>query len=157
LHNNLKYIITMRNLFCFFLLWLIPITLSAQRTISGRITDADDNEPIPGAAVFIANTTVGTATDADGRYRLQIPGEGSYRLTVSHVAHQPVFWDIEPGKAPVVFDVAMKSHEMEEVTVTAKANYRKKDVDLFWKTVLGKIPSKKTIYATNPDDVYFFY
>jgi len=64
----------MRNLFCFFLLWLIPITLSAQRTISGRITDADDNEPIPGAAVFIANTTAGTATDADGKYSLQIPG-----------------------------------------------------------------------------------
>jgi hypothetical protein len=140
-----------------FVLWFIPFAISAQRTISGRVTDADDSTPIPGVAVFIANTTVGTTTDADGKYSIQIPGEGSYRLTVSHVAYQPVFRDIEPGKTPVVFDVALKTHEMEEVTVSAKANYRKKDVDLFWRTILGKKPSKKTIYATNPDDVYYFY
>jgi hypothetical protein len=73
-----------------FLLFFIPFTLSAQRTISGRITDAEDGSPIPGAAVFIASTTVGTTTDVDGYYQLKIPGKGSYQLVVSYVGYQPV-------------------------------------------------------------------
>ena len=145
------------RLFLGFLLWLIPFTLSAQRTVSGRVTDAETGDPVVGAAVFLSNTTVGTTTDANGNYQLKIPGEGSYRLTVSHVAYEPVFKDIEPGETSQTIDVAMQIHEMEEVTVTVKTNVRKKDVDLFWKTLFGKKPSKKTIYVTNPDEVYFYY
>ena len=72
-----------------FLLWFNLFALSGQRFVSGIVTDTDNKEPIPGASVFIANTTVGANTDADGRYRLKIPGEGSYQLAVSHVGFQP--------------------------------------------------------------------
>ena len=56
-----------------------------ERYISGCITDAEEGNPIPGVSVFIANTTVGTATDSAGNYRLRIPGEtfGSCHLTKS--------------------------------------------------------------------------
>ena len=144
-----------RKVFFVFLLCLVPLALSAQRTVSGRITDADDGKPIPGAAVFIASTTVGTTTDADGMYRLKIPGEGSYRLTVSHVGFQPVFWDIEPGKISQKFDVAMQTHEMGEVVIAKNIRFRKMDIALFWRTILGTYPSKKTIYALNPETVYY--
>ena len=76
-----------------FLLCLIPFTLSAQRTISGRITDAETGGPVPGANVFFAGTTVGATSDTTGYYRLIIPGEGSYRLAISHVAYEPIFMD----------------------------------------------------------------
>ena len=145
------------RLFIGFLLWLIPFTLSAQRTVSGYITDAETGDPVAGAAVFIANTTVGTTTNANGNYQLKLPGEGSYRLTVSHVAYQPVFRDIEPGKTSQTIDVVMLIHEMEEVAITVKTNVRKTDIELFWRTILGQKPSKKTIQATNPEDVYFYY
>ena len=72
-------------LFLSFLLWINPFTTSGQRYISGRITDAENKEPLPNASVFITNTTVGTTTDALGRYQLRIPGEGSYKLMVSYV------------------------------------------------------------------------
>ena len=147
----------LNKLFLGFLLWLIPFTLSAQRTVSGRVTDAETGDPVVGAAVFIANTTVGATTDASGNYQLKIPGEGSYRLAVSHVAYQPVSRDIEPGKMLQTINVAMQIHEMEEVAITVKTNVRKKDIELFWRTILGQKPSKKTIQATNPEDVYFYY
>jgi len=146
-----------RKIFFVFLLCLVPLALSAQRYISGRITDAEDGVPIPGAAVFIANTTAGTTTDADGNYRLKIPGEGSYRLAVSFVGYQPVFRDIEPGKVSMALDVAMNPYEMEEVTISKTVRFRKRDIDLFWSTLLGRLPSSQTIYAINPEAVYFFY
>jgi hypothetical protein len=139
------------------LLYFIPFTLSGQRYISGHITDAADGVPIPGAAVFIDNTTAGTTTDTAGYYRLKMPGEGSYRLAVSHVAYLPVFRDIETGKASEIMDIALQIREMEDVEVAVKVKARKDDIDLFWKTILGKKPSKKTIYAANPNDVYYYY
>ena len=145
------------HFFCVFLLCFIPFVLSAQRYISGHVTDANDGNSLPAVHVFIANTTAGTTTDEKGYYRLQIPGEGSYRLAVSHVAYEPVFRDIEPGEASVVFDVSMSMHEMEEVTIAKTVRFRKRDIDLFWKTILGKSPSKKTIYVSNPEAVYYYY
>lgn len=147
----------MKYFLCVFLLFLLSFSLSAQRYISGCVTNADGGEPIPGVSVFIANTTVGTSTDNEGNYRLKLPGEGSYRLVVSHVAYDAVFRDIEPDKESSVFDVAMRVSEMREVEVSVKVKARKTDQDLFWKTILGTNPSKKTIYPTNPEDVYFFY
>ncbi len=147
----------MYNFFLGFVLSLIPFTLSAQQFISGRITDAGDGKPIPGAAVFIANTTVGTTTDSAGYYRLRFPGEGSYSVVISHVAYESVFREIEPRNMSLLFHAAMHTREMEDITVTAKVRSRNKDIDLFWKTILGKAPSKKTLQPLNPEAVFYYF
>jgi len=139
------------------ILFLLPFALSAQRTVSGRITDAVSGEPVFGASVFISGTTVGITSDTTGYYRLKIPGEGSYRLTISHVGYETVFKVIESGKASEVFDIALKMITIEEVTVTAKVRFRKYDIDLFWRTILGQKPSPKTIQVINPESVFYYY
>ena len=139
------------------LLWFVPFTLAGQRYVSGRITDAEDGNPIPAATVFISNTTAGITTDMEGYYRLRIPGEGSYQLTVSHVGYQSVFKDIEPGNSSIQFDVALQIIELEELTVATRVRFRQRDINLFWKTILGKDPSRRTIQATNPEVVYYYY
>ena len=140
-----------------FSLWLFSSAIFGQRTISGRITDAADGDPVPSVAVFIANTTVGTTTDIEGNYRLNIPGEGSYRLAIQHVGYKPVFKDIEPGNISLVENIALEYNEMDEVMVRAKVRFRQKDINLFWNTILGRLPSKKTIYALNSETVYYYY
>ena len=138
----------------------IPVTLTAQRYVSGTITDADNNnEPVVGASVFISNTTIGDYTDAEGHYQLKIPEEGSYRLTISFMGYQSVSKDIDPGHISIKFDVTLhvSINELKEVTVTAKARFRQTDINLFWNTILGKTPSSKTIQVTNPDAVYYNY
>lgn len=43
-------------------------TLIQQRSVTGTVTDAFDDLPIPGVSVLIAGTTQGTTTDANGIY-----------------------------------------------------------------------------------------
>jgi len=65
-----------RLTFLIALLVLSSISLLAQvREISGRVTDADNGEPLPGVAVLIKGTTVGTITNIDGVYTLSVPGD----------------------------------------------------------------------------------
>ena len=139
------------------LLVAFALTTAAQRTISGRITDAETGEAIPGTSVFIAGTTVGIAADSAGYYKLIIPGPGSYKLAASYVGYQPVFHDIESGKMSTRLDVIMNYFELEEVTVSAKVKSRKEDVNIFWETILGMKPTKNKIFAANPKDVFFYY
>src|SRR5690606_37954389 len=42
------------------------------KTVSGTVTHASDNTPIPGANVFVKGTTHGTFTDFDGRYAIAV-------------------------------------------------------------------------------------
>lgn len=70
------------------LLGLLPFFLSAQRTITGTITDTD-NEPLIGASVLIKGSTRGTVTDLDGRYRLEIR-EDDKRLIFSYTGFTPL-------------------------------------------------------------------
>src|SRR5690625_2910499 len=43
-------------------------------TITGRVMDVDSN-PMPGVNVLIMGENIGTATDADGYYEINVPGE----------------------------------------------------------------------------------
>ena len=140
-----------------YLMLFLPISLFGQRYINGQITDANDKEPIPGASVFISNTTEGVATDADGFYRLRIPGEGSYKIIVSHVGYQSVSKDIDHAEKTVLFNVALQINQLDEVSVSAHVRFRQRDMNLFWNTILGKNPSRRTIQATNPQSVYYYY
>jgi len=127
------------------------------RFVSGCITDAEDGDPVPAVAVFFTNTTVGTTTDMEGNYRLRIPGEGSYSLTVSHVGYQSVVKEIDPESSAVVFNVALKILELDEVKVSAGIRFRQRDINLFWSNILGKKPSTRTIQATNAEKVYYYF
>ena len=52
-----------------------------ERKVNGIVKDRR-GEPLPGVAVVLKGTTVGTATDIDGKYTLTLP-EGNYTLVFS--------------------------------------------------------------------------
>jgi TonB-linked SusC/RagA family outer membrane protein len=58
--------------------FLVLLTLSLgvyaqERTVSGKVTSVEDNSPLPGVSVVLKGTTIGTATDVNGSYTLQVP------------------------------------------------------------------------------------
>lgn len=63
----------MAGLFC---MLLLPPSLYAQnKTVAGTVTDAKGT-PLAGASVIVKQTAQGTATDADGKFTLSVPGDG---------------------------------------------------------------------------------
>lgn len=46
--------------------------LSAQRTLTGTVTD-DTDTPLPGAYITVKGSTLGTSTDIDGNYSITVP------------------------------------------------------------------------------------
>lgn len=60
----------MKKIFLFALLLSAGISLSAQNTVSGTVTDKKGN-PIPGAKVEIKGGTESTITELDGTFTLE--------------------------------------------------------------------------------------
>jgi hypothetical protein len=66
--------------------------LSAQTSgkISGTVVDATSGEVLLGVNVFIAGTTMGAATDAEGTFFILNIPPGEYDLTVSMIGYQQI-------------------------------------------------------------------
>ena len=65
------------------LLFLAVLVMGQEKTVSGTITSAEDGLPVIGATILIKGTSSGTATDIDGNYSLQVPGDDAI-LVISY-------------------------------------------------------------------------
>jgi TonB-linked SusC/RagA family outer membrane protein len=53
----------------------MQVALAQTRTLSGTVSNADDGSSIPGVSVVVKGTTIGTTTDMQGRYSLDVPAD----------------------------------------------------------------------------------
>lgn len=90
--------------------------LAQDRTVTGRVTSAEDGSAIPGVSVVLKGTTRGANTDASGNYSLSVPAQGG-TLVVSFVG--TASQEIAIGNQSVV-DVKLvsDSRQLTEVVVT---------------------------------------
>ncbi|MCW5908153.1 MAG: TonB-dependent receptor [Chitinophagales bacterium] len=99
-------------------LFLLSFSLFAQtKTISGKITDAVTKEPMVGATVLVKGTQTGTATDAEGKFTLEVP-ETAKTLTISYVGYASR--DVAIG-SNTTFNIALETAYVPggEVVVTS--------------------------------------
>jgi TonB-linked SusC/RagA family outer membrane protein len=92
-------------------------------TITGQVTTKNDRQPFPGVAVAVKGKTVGTITDAEGRYTLDAEPEDI--LVFSFIGY--LTQEIPVGNATRI-DVQMEesASTLEEVVVTGMADIDKR-------------------------------
>ena len=84
-------------------------------TISGTVKDEGGN-PLPGVAVVLKGTTIGVATDIDGKYTLNLPA-GDYALVFSMVGMK-VHEEIVGARTVINVTMQQDIKQMDEVVVT---------------------------------------
>lgn len=90
--------------------------VSAQRTITGTVTD-DTGEPLIGASVLVKGVDgAGAITEFDGTYSVNVP-EGGTTLVFSYIGF--VNQEIEIGESSVIDVTLSEGLDLDEVVVTA--------------------------------------
>lgn len=107
----------MKKLTFLFLCLFIGIGLvSAQTTsVRGVVVSAEDNEPIIGASVLVKGTTVGTITDFDGAFALNVPSSAN-TLVVSYIGMSSQEVSVSANVRVVM---QSDTRALDEVVVTA--------------------------------------
>ncbi len=127
--------------------------------LQGVITDAETGEPLAGAHVFIGNTMIGTASDADGRYHIEHPFTGPNKLWVSMIGFEPESKDFVVGDTMAfAFDFALSPMviELSGVTVTARKDRRwKKRLRTFERLFIGESRLASSVEILNTEVLDF--
>lgn len=91
--------------------------LAQERRVTGTVTSADDNSPMPGVNIIVKGTTVGTITDANGKYSISVPNRNA-TLSFTFIGFNAQ--EILVGDQAVV-NVSMASSALQlgEIVVTA--------------------------------------
>ena len=93
----------------------------AQTQVSGKVTSAEDGEPVIGASIKVAGTNTGTVTDVDGNFSLNVPAGAKLEVTYLGMLPQTV----KAGqKMKIVLEADNKT--LDEVVVTAMGISRDK-------------------------------
>jgi len=102
-----------------------PVRTSAQFKVQGHVFDAETNTPLPGANVFLANTTKGTSSGLDGSFTLASLPAIRLKLVVSFVGYKTQIFEVLPGQ-PLTFKVMMEPSPevLREVVIRARRSSR---------------------------------
>ena len=101
------------------------VTASAQQTVTGVVTSADDGETLPGASVKIKETSAGTTTDMDGKYKLSV--SKGQTLVFSYIGYTPK--SVKYTGQPTI-NVTLSSDDatMDEVVVVGYGVMKRSDL-----------------------------
>jgi TonB-linked SusC/RagA family outer membrane protein len=109
------------------LLVLLSITSFAQtRTITGKVTNKTDGQPLPGVSVQVKGQGTGTQTDAEGNYSISVPENATLIFTHTGFESQEV-----PVGTNTTVDVQLAistSSNLNEVVVIGYGSVRKRDL-----------------------------
>ena len=102
----------------FIILLVAGMGFAHSQTLAGKITDSETGEPLPGAQVFVKGTFVGTTTDVNGAYSLDI--DGSVTVVISYIGYKTQDVSTSGGSG----DFAMEPDVLrqDEVVVTGLAS-----------------------------------
>ena len=103
----------------------------ATGTVSGRITDAENGQPIVAAQITIEGTTLGRATGDDGRFSITGVSAGNVTIVVRRIGYTRMSRVVTlraGGTATADFALAKSTVSLTGVVVTATGEERKKEV-----------------------------
>lgn len=112
----------MRKYILAFLCCAACLTGMAQmkNTIRGRVVQGETGAAIPGASVFITNTSKGTVTDSSGAFELLNVPAGSYDLIVSSIGFETHAYTYKAEQLPLRLEIRLKPKVEELQTVVVE-------------------------------------
>lgn len=87
------------------------------QTVSGTVTDAETDDPLPGVNVSVPGATIGTSTNPSGEYSLSVP-EAADSLAFSFVGYQRVTRAVG-SRSEINVALQPSVAQLEDVVVTA--------------------------------------
>jgi TonB-linked SusC/RagA family outer membrane protein len=106
---------------------LVPSRAVAQQgVVSGTVVAEGAQRPLADAQVLVEGTTLGGATDANGRFRIAGVSGTEVRLTVRRIGYRPTTVTARVGDSDLRITLAERAVELNQVVVTGTAGVAEK-------------------------------
>jgi hypothetical protein len=137
---------------------LACFSASAQFNVSGLILDSATREPLSAASVFCQNTTLGTVTNKEGEFSLQLKS-GGYDLIFTYTGYQTQTVRITGEKSRIEILMAKEDKSLGEVVIKSSNEVKdgwEKYGGFFLENFIGATPNAKQCTLQNPEVLKFY-
>ncbi len=130
--------------------------------VTGKVILASTKQPLQGASVFAQNTTLGTATDAEGNFKLYLP-DGGHSIAVTFTGYNTESRRVSNSDANdryIVFELSEREKQLEEVAVVATSEVKdgwNKYGQFFINKFIGQTTNSTANILKNPEVLKFYY
>jgi hypothetical protein len=122
----------------FALLLPFSVIYAQSGTVSGTVIDGEFNEPMAFANIVVKGSTIGTTSDFDGKYQLELEA-GTYTLVFSFVGYQTkeITDVVVTTNKEIIVEVVLNTNALETVVITTstKRNTESAVLDIQKKSV----------------------
>lgn len=109
-----------------FFMLLLPLSVFAQSTLEGVVTDKVSKQPLPGVNVTVQGTQMGTQTDFDGKFKLVKIKKGD-KIQFSYIGYKNYTLTLS-DQSDVMISMEEESNQLQEVVVqVGYGSVKKKD------------------------------
>ncbi len=135
----------MKTIKIFILIALLPVLVFAQKaSLTGKVVDAVNNEPLPFVNIVVSGSSIGTTTDLDGNFVLKGLTPGFIRLEASFIGYkQAISAEIEVSNAnanSIEIRMEEQKEQIEEVVVKASPFRKTEESPVSLRTIgIGEI------------------
>lgn len=120
-----------------------------QRQVQGQVLAAENKQPLPGVTVKINRTSLGTTTDQEGHFHLNLPNSKTV-LSVSFIGRETVETEVREGDANVIILLKPANTTLDEVVAVAYTNVKRSGYPGALSTISSdKINNRLTPNVTN--------
>ena len=102
------------------------LSILAERTLTGKITD-ENGAALPGVSVVLKGSSIGTVSNTEGNYTINVPDSGTPILVFSFVGYLPKESPVG-NKTTIDIQLAVDTKALEEVVVVGYGTQRKRDI-----------------------------
>lgn len=127
-HRTEKLIYILRKSFLVLLLALtstMPIR-GQSSSVTGTVIDKTDRQPLPGVNIIVQGTQLGTSTNRDGKFTLNVPSL-SDTLVISYLGYESAIIPIK-GRSQINIELVASVISGEEMVVVGYSTQRQRDV-----------------------------
>ncbi len=149
---------TMKKLFLL-LVFTLSALISYGQIICGQVLDQETRKPVDYASVFFNGTFLGTSTNENGEFELDVTAYANRALQISAVGYRST--TLKSFKAHEQYTVLLKKavFEIQEVSVESESlvKARKRCMRIFKDEFLGQSRNSKACMIINEEDITFNY
>lgn len=137
---------------------LASVSVQAQYAISGKIIDAETGEPMYGAHVFLAETTVGTTAGKNGEFKITTDLTGDFTLVATFVGYEQGLASLQLPKDAIRsynFKLDPEVEQIDELVVTSSNKEWRENLDRFTEEFIGQSSNAQNTVIENAEVINF--
>ncbi len=136
---------------------LLFASISFAQTLEGYILDKKTQEPLYGVSVYFDGTTIGTATNEEGKFSIRYKPSTKSPLVVSFIGYQTLLFDVRKLENGAKIYMTLKPQALGTVYLENDPWSRRKKMDIFKREFIGTSVEPFQCKILNLDDIKLTY